>query len=198
MKWNGDFIIYVKNVLFRSTATKLFLCDLLCPSDWKLHYLSIFTREIRYSASRNADPLKWVLLLPVPNLDLEMGEHTAGLAVGRVCSRETPAGFWGMEARCFRTQLRCSSWRSSFDAEEVEPERSDACSFNMGIKGCFPQYSHFYCWNMTLQIIGLWRLEPLSHVRERVPGRTLQGCVRCHSPRPLVQGCPPTLSSPLL
>ena len=154
-----------------------FSSDLLCPSDWKLHYLSISARDIRYSASRNADLLKWVLLLPVPSLDLEMGEHTAMLAVGRACTRESPAGFWGMVVGCFGTQLRCSSWRSSFDAKGVEPECSDACSFNRDIKGCFPQRSLFYWWNMTLQITWLWCLEPFSHVWERVPGCVLQGCV---------------------
>lgn len=82
---------------FQITCHKFFLSDLLCPSDWKLHYLSISTREIRYSGSGNADLLKRVLLPPLSNLDPEMGELPARLAVVRICTREPPAGFWGTD-----------------------------------------------------------------------------------------------------
>lgn len=70
-----DFINYMENILFGSTATKFFLSDLLCPSEWKLHYLSISTRDIGCSANGNADLQKWVLPLSESTLDPEMGER---------------------------------------------------------------------------------------------------------------------------
>lgn len=115
------------------------------------------------SASAGAQPGPW-----------DGRAHTAALALGRVCTRESRAGFWNTEVWCFSTQLHCSSWHSSFDVEEVEPQCADACGSSLNIKGCFPQCCHFCCWNMTQQIT---RLKQFSHVWEHVPECTLQGWV---------------------
>lgn len=137
----------MKNTLFRST--KFFPSDLLCPSDWKLHYLYISPLADYLTSLANIDLLKWVLLLPVPVLGLEMG----------VCSRESPLGLWSPEVGRFSNNCIALP-----DTAALMPECSDACSFHMDIKRCLPQCSHFYCWNMTLQNTQPWCLEPFSCV----------------------------------
>lgn len=130
----------MKNVFFGSTSTEFFLSGLLQPSDWKLQYLPNSTRDIRHLASGN-----WGLLLEV-------------FALGN------PARFWGAEAWCLSTQPHHIPWQSSSEAQEAEPECSDACGCNVDVKGWLPQCSCFYYWNMRLQITQPQYPEPFSHV----------------------------------
>lgn len=78
--------------------------------------------------------------------------------------QETPARFWGAEAWCLSTQPHHIPWQSSSEAQEAEPECSDACGCNVDVKGWLPQCSCFYYWNMRLQITQPQHPEPFSHV----------------------------------
>lgn len=97
------FINYIQNIIFGSTAAKFFLSDLLCPLDWKLHYLPISTRNIGCSTNGNADLQKWVLLLPAPTLE---GREHSWAGHRRSLLQGIPAGCC---SRAGMFQLHCLS-----------------------------------------------------------------------------------------
>lgn len=115
----------MENIVSGSTATKFFLSDLCCSSDWKLHHLSLSTRGLGCSA--NADLQKWVMLLPVPSLDPELERAQLG------CPQE---GF-ALGIPCWEVQQRWHSCSASpAKAALVPREQSPSAPVLLSQCGC--------------------------------------------------------------